>query len=134
VQNRALGSEREVPLREVCSIAEKFLHNTMTTLRLWDKLLVRGTPYNSLFVVVLNKSRALDILHELYANINEVRSENPLPAHNIQVSHICTGGYQVNLKLKLDDHSRAVINEFVKKRKLYLKEERSQITLRSIGD
>jgi hypothetical protein len=82
----------------------------------------------------MNRSRALDLMHELYDSINESRLKNPVHANNIQVSHIFTGGYQVNLKAKLDDNARAVVNEFAKKRRLYMKEENNQITLRSIGD
>jgi hypothetical protein len=73
-------------------------------------------------------------MHELYEGINESNSKKPVSATDIQVSHIFTGGYQINLKGKLDDNSRAIINQLVKRLKLYLKEESSQVTLRSIGD
>lgn len=84
-------------------------------------------------MVELNKSRALDLLHELYDNISASRS-NYFSAENISVSHIFTGGYQVSLKTNLDDHLRNIINDLLKRHKLYAKEKSGQITLRSIGD
>ena len=85
-------------------------------------------------MVELNKSRALDLLHELYDNISASRSNSFVSAENISVSHIFTGGYQVSIKTNVDDHLRNVINDLVKRHKLYMKEKSGQVTLRSIGD
>ena len=76
----------------------------------------------------------MDLLHELYDSINELHSKNHVSAEDIHVSHIFTGGYEINLKGKLDDHSRAIINKLASRHKLYMKEENTHITLRSVGE
>ncbi len=90
--------------------------------------------YYSLFVTELDKSRALDILRELRDKIGESHSAGDILVDSIQVSHIFTGGYQLNMKVNLDVRSKAIVDELLKRHKLYKKEENGRVTLRSIGD
>jgi hypothetical protein len=85
-------------------------------------------------VIELDRSRALDLLHELCDSIKESSSKSSVSANNAHVAHIFTGGYQLKMKVNLDEHSRAIINELMKRNKLYMKEENDLVTLRSIGD
>ena len=132
-KNLALARGRDA-LVQVYSLRKMFLYINAISTQVHHKLLVMHFIYYSLFVVKLNKSTALVLLHELYNSINESRSKSHLSANDIQVSHIFTGGYEINLKVKLDDYSRAIINKLIKKDNLYMKEGSSQVTLRSLGD
>jgi hypothetical protein len=97
--------------------------------------LISITYFTVLIVVAeLNKSKALDILHELRDSVKDSPLKRAISLDNIQVSHIFTGGYQLIMKVNLDNYSRTIINELMKRHKLYMKEGNGHVTLRSIGD
>jgi hypothetical protein len=84
--------------------------------------------------LLMNKSEAIAVLHELNEAIKESVSVSCVSLDGSQVSHISTGGYQIKIKCELDSYSREIIKGIIKRHNLTMKEQDGYVLLRSFGD
>ena len=82
----------------------------------------------------MNKSEALDVLHEIKEALGESGSVTCVSLDGSQVSHIFTGGYGIRMKCELDSNSREIVKGIVKKNNLTMKEENGYVILHSFGE
>jgi hypothetical protein len=82
----------------------------------------------------MNKTEALAVLSEIRDALKESLVVSCVSLDGSQVSHILTGGYEIKMKCELDNVSRNIINNILKKYELYLKEQDGYVILRSLKD
>ena len=81
----------------------------------------------------MNKSEALAVLHEFYDACKEPGTVSCVSLDGSQVSHIFTGGYQIEMKCKLDGRSRDILKGIIKKHNLAMREQNGHVILQSLG-
>ena len=82
----------------------------------------------------MNKLEALAVLHEIGNAVKESASTSVIVLEGSQVSHISTGGYEIKMKIELDNYSRDIIKDIMRKHNLYMKEQNGYVIILSIGD
>jgi len=82
----------------------------------------------------MNKLEALAVLHEISNAVKESASTSVIVSEGSQVSHILTGGYEIKMKIELDNYSRDAIKDIMHKYNLYMKEQNGYVIILSIGD
>ena len=82
----------------------------------------------------MNKTEALAVLSDIRDALKESLVVSCVSLDGSQVSHILTGGYEIKIKCELDNVSRGIINNILKKYELYLKEQDGYVILRSLKD
>ena len=81
----------------------------------------------------MNKSEALAVLHEFYDACKESVTVSCVSLDGSQVSHIFTGGYQIEMKCELDSRSRDILKGIIKKYNLAVREQKEYVILQSLG-
>ncbi len=79
----------------------------------------------------MNKSEALAVLRELSNAVMDSARVTSVSLDGSQVSHIFTGGYQIQIKCDLDADSKNIMRAIAKKYDLTVKEENGYIVLRA---
>ncbi len=80
----------------------------------------------------MNKSEAIEVLHELYEACKESANVSHVSLDGSQISHIFTGGYEIKIKCELDSPKRVILNGIIKKHNLMMKERNGYIILQSL--
>jgi len=73
-------------------------------------------------------------LHEISNAVKESASISAIVLEGSQVSHILTGGYEIKMKIELDNYSRDAIKDIMHKYNLYMKEQNGYVIILSMGD
>jgi hypothetical protein len=81
----------------------------------------------------MNKSEALAVLHEFYDTCKESVTVTCVSLDGSQVSHIFTGGYQLEMKCELDSPSRDILKCIIKRHNLAMREQKGHVILQSLG-
>ena len=82
----------------------------------------------------MNKSEALAVLHEFYDACKELVTVSSVSLDGSQVSHIFTGGYQIEMKCELNSSSKDILKGITKRHNLAMREHNGYVILQSLRD